>query len=589
MVDSEEGLVIFRGKVKKRGKTERATQSRYKWYDITAQDVTCLLTDDVVDTGGLRSTAESDKARIEWLVNTYGTKGITVGATVQSLLGTNMPEQDYTGMNLYEAILEVCKLSGGSIYVDTSLALHHYATESNSAPFNLSDNPNGSTTFGYQGFDFPDDSVELTNAVFVIGAENAGEWVPPVGTWPTASQNTYGRRESCYRDATLLDSTSRQAAGDAILAKYKDPRGPIRIKVFKPGLKAGMTIQITNSLWGLSAVTYRIEQVNASVYGRGVEFVYDVTLQDAPVTLQNYLTEHLTTINNDVKRSTNIAVDYAEQFLIGRVKVVNSLPTLPDANYPIGMQVFLTVDEKLYRNPDDIAWTTAVNLPDGIGQITGTQIADDAISTPHILAGSIGATEIAAGAIGTDQLAANSIVAGHIAAGAVGAEALAAQIVLADTLLTTGLSGQRMEMDDAGLRAYSASEQLLVNIPTVGTDPVSVVGAVEASSLVSTASAELQGTVEHGDEIAIVDANFPATSTARRLIALGIDSYMVSSVPENDVGEACLAYMRQFKLNLDWNPLPSLFIWNTVPRSLSPPFMVIPYSVEPTDVRSPKG
>jgi 2-dehydro-3-deoxygluconokinase len=35
------------------------------------------------------------------------------------------------------------------------------------------------------------------------------------------------------------------------------------------------------------------------------------------------------------------------------------------------------------------------------------------------------------------------------------------------------------------------------------------------------------------------------------LVAFGIESYMVSSVPDNAVGEACLAYMRQFKLNLD--------------------------------------
>lgn len=32
---------------------------------------------------------------------------------------------------------------------------------------------------------------------------------------------------------------------------------------------------------------------------------------------------------------------------------------------------------------------------------------------------------------------------------------------------------------------------------------------------------------------------------------LGIDSYVVSSVPDNAVGEACLYYMRQFGLNLD--------------------------------------
>ena len=35
------------------------------------------------------------------------------------------------------------------------------------------------------------------------------------------------------------------------------------------------------------------------------------------------------------------------------------------------------------------------------------------------------------------------------------------------------------------------------------------------------------------------------------LAAFGIESFMVSSVPDNAVGEACLAYLRQFKLNLD--------------------------------------
>ena len=35
------------------------------------------------------------------------------------------------------------------------------------------------------------------------------------------------------------------------------------------------------------------------------------------------------------------------------------------------------------------------------------------------------------------------------------------------------------------------------------------------------------------------------------LAAFGIESFMVSSVPDNAVGEACLAYMRQYKLNLD--------------------------------------
>jgi len=36
------------------------------------------------------------------------------------------------------------------------------------------------------------------------------------------------------------------------------------------------------------------------------------------------------------------------------------------------------------------------------------------------------------------------------------------------------------------------------------------------------------------------------------LAAFGVESFMVSSVPDNALGDACLAYMRQYKLNLDY-------------------------------------
>lgn len=492
-------VVMFRGKIKKRGKVDVPTSPRSKWYTVTAQDATTLLTDDICDTGAVRSVAESDAARIVWIVSTFGTKGVTAALTggggyVQSLTGTQMPEQDYTGLNVYEAIGEVLKLSGGYIYVDTSLALHHFATESNPAPFNLSDSPNGSTTFGYQGFDFPDDSLELTNAVYVIGSGDVGEWVPNPATWPTASQTAYGRKESAFKDATLADTAARQAAGNAILARFDQPRGPIKCKVFRPGLRAGMVIQITNATWGLSAVAYRIEQVEATVNRATGAFEYGVSLQDAPVTLASVISGNSESIGRDVRRSGNAAVDYAAQFLMGRVRVVNSLPALPDAHYPPGTQVFYTGDNKLYRNPDDTGWVASIFLQDGLGQITSTQIADDAISTPKIAAGAIMADHIAAHQIGADQIAANSIVAGNIAAGAIGAEALAAQIILADKLIATDVPpNQRMEMDDLGLRAYDAANKMVVNIPSAGSEPVSVVGKIETADLTSTASAELRG------------------------------------------------------------------------------------------------
>ena len=388
----------------------------------------------------------SDKAEVEWLLTTFCTKGVGTGAAIQST-GVIQRDIDYTGMNLFEALTEASKWLGVKFYVATDMALHWYVAESNSAPFNLSDAPNGTTTFGYDGFSFPDDSLDLCNAVYVIGTDARGR-VGPAGSLVANRQHGRLRPQGVGvqgRQPRHVIGPSRPP-GCKSSSKYSVPRGPITITVFRPGLRADQNIQITNGTWGMSAVTYRIQEVNSSVNGSSGLFKYQVTLQDAPVTLSNTISGGFDRVDSDVNRSTDNAIGYAEQFLIGRVKVVNVLPPLPDANYPQGSQVLLTIDEKLYRNPDDVAWTAAIWLPDGLGLITTTQIADDAISTPKIQAGSIQGQHIQAGAIDSDQIAANAIQAGHIEAGAIGAQALAAQIVLADTLLTTGLAGRRVEI-----------------------------------------------------------------------------------------------------------------------------------------------
>lgn len=490
--------VIHRGPIKKRGKNERmvAPTSRKKEYGVLAQDCTAYLVDDVIDAALVRTGSRSDKSEVEYLITTYGTKGITVGATVQTT-GTIDRDIDYTGLNLYEALVEAAKWLGVRFYVGYDMALHWYVTETNSAPFNLSDAPNGSTTFGYQGFDYPDDSLDLVNAVWVVGQGGTAEWVPPTATWPTASHTAYGRKEATLRNDELDTSAKRQSAGMDIINRQASPRGPIKVTVFQPGLRSDQNIQITNSVWGLSAVTFRIQDVVATVNSKTNSLKYEVTLQDAPVDLPSVIAGGFTEAKGDIDRSVNNAVAYAEQFLIGRVRVVTVLPTLPDANYPIGSQVFLTADEKIYRNPDDAAWTPSIFLPDGLGQISTTQIADDAISTPKVQAGAIQTDHLAAGAVTADQIAANTIVAGNIAAGAIGAEALAAEIVLGDKLITTGLPGSpRVELDDSGMRAYDASEKVVVNIPTNSVDPVSVIGKIETGDLTSTASAELRGAIQ---------------------------------------------------------------------------------------------
>lgn len=58
--------------------------------------------------------------------------------------------------------------------------------------------------------------------------------------------------------------------------------------------------------------------------------------------------------------------------------VVTSLPALPDSNHPQGSFVFLTTDQKLYRNTTGSAWSKAVD---------GGDIVADSITTGKIAAG----------------------------------------------------------------------------------------------------------------------------------------------------------------------------------------------------------
>ncbi len=86
--------------------------------------------------------------------------------------------------------------------------------------------------------------------------------------------------------------------------------------------------------------------------------------------------------------------------------------------------IFNTTDGKLYKW-NGTAYVAAISASEISGQITTTQIADDAITTP----------KLAANAVDADALQANSVVAGKVAAGAINADAIAANAVAATKLV----------------------------------------------------------------------------------------------------------------------------------------------------------
>jgi len=95
--------------------------------------------------------------------------------------------------------------------------------------------------------------------------------------------------------------------------------------------------------------------------------------------------------------------------------------------------IFNTADGKLYRWSGSayVATTPATDLT---GQITTTQITDNAVTTAKVAANAITAAKIAANTITANEIAADTITAAQIAAGAINTSELAAGAVVASKI-----------------------------------------------------------------------------------------------------------------------------------------------------------
>lgn len=235
-------------------------------YSIDCQDYSTLLKDDVIYVDANRTTDETDAERIAWLFESFGTKGITVGAEVQTLTAS-MPTQDFTAKTLQAALEMVLSLSAGKWYVDTGKALHTYLAETATAPHGLSDSPTGTTgvtggTFGYRDLILPVDTTGLVNAVYAIPSTSTTGAAP---TWYTddASIAMYGQRSAIVTGSQVLLQSTLDAMGAAYLAD-NGPKRTATLTTFEPGLRAGQVVELTSADYALSAEPLRIVTIETT-------------------------------------------------------------------------------------------------------------------------------------------------------------------------------------------------------------------------------------------------------------------------------------------------------------------------------------
>ncbi len=99
----------------------------------------------------------------------------------------------------------------------------------------------------------------------------------------------------------------------------------------------------------------------------------------------------------------------------------------------LGQFAYLVPDGLLYKC-DGGSWVNATDVSELTGEITTTQIADDAVTTPKLSAGAVIASKITAGTSTAHEIAADTITAGEIAADTITAQEIAAHTITAEEI-----------------------------------------------------------------------------------------------------------------------------------------------------------
>jgi hypothetical protein len=205
------------------------------------------------------------------------------------------------------------------------------------------------------------------------------------------------------------------------------------------------------------------------------------------------------------------------------VSVVAVLPS--PTGYTGPKSVFLTTDNKLYRYTGT-AFSVAVPTVDLTGQITTTQITDNAVTTAKVAANAITAGQIAANTITAGQIAANTITAGQIAANTITAGQIAAGTITATEIAASTITGAKIA---AGTVTAS---NIAADTITANEIAASAITATEIATDAVTANKILAGSVTTAKIAAnAITANEIATDavTAGKILAGSVTTAKIAA------------------------------------------------------------
>lgn len=423
--------------------------------EIECRDITARLDQKDVDDERTYSETTDDAIIADVCGEFYPTLDVTNVDTTAYIKSFKFEE----GESLLSGMRRLAERTGASFYVDVDERLHWYLPTANPAPWGISDEPDGVTTFAAerQTLDINREWQTPCNRVRVVGAVNGTVNISVVEN-DYHSQAVHGIRSRTVVDRSCDTAEEARARAQVFLGENAWPKVSGQFSIRREGLEVGQVVTVQ---WGTTlnqAGEFLIRRVTMKWHSK-TTVEYQVEFGDwrpdlfRAIKRMAELSEESSTVPVAVPPAGSVTIDSLAGSL-GLIQIVNALPSLPATGYGDDAVVLLTTDRKLYRR-SGLTWVATVPTTDLTGTITTTQIADNSISTPKLQALSVTSAVIAANAITAGKIAADAVTAGTIAAGAISAaDAVftAAAIVTADIAdlavtnikIASGLSASKM-------------------------------------------------------------------------------------------------------------------------------------------------
>jgi hypothetical protein len=268
------------------------------------------------------------------------------------------------GESLLSGLRRLADRTGASFYVDVDESLHWYLPTANPAPWGISDEPDGVTTFACErnSLDVNREWTTPCNRVRVVGAVSGTANISVVEE-DKHSQAVYGIRSRTIVDRSCDTIEEARARAQVFLQENSRPQISGQFSIRREGLEVGQVVTIT---WGTTlnfAGEFLVRRVTMKWHSKTV-VEYAVEFGDwrpdffRAVKILAENSEDSSTVPVALPPAGSVTIDSLAANL-GFIQIVNALPSLPDPEYGTDAVVLLTTDRKLYRR-SGLTWVATV-------------------------------------------------------------------------------------------------------------------------------------------------------------------------------------------------------------------------------------